>query len=182
VVLDTIARSGGSSGGGAMRISQRGSWSASQILTLTSMTCLVSTEWPEERDETVHPAAPRRFHLGCTAGGLSGLHPPTVDLDHIRRRTRSAPVLSSVRAGLSRAASDQDRQGRSGTQVRGAIQTRVQRLSDQVPEGCVVCREWPHVWLLGDDDPDAPVRCTDCGRSVVGKTWLRLVVVDVPQI
>jgi hypothetical protein len=63
--------------------------------------------------------------------------------------------------------------------VRQAIQSRVNRLNDRVPEGCVVCRNWPQVWLLGDDDPDPPMRCADCGRAVLGRTRVRLVGVDL---
>jgi hypothetical protein len=47
--------------------------------------------------------------------------------------------------------------------MRAQMPLRVERLAERILTGCPVCREWPDVWLLGDDDSDPPEVCPECG-------------------
>ena len=40
--------------------------------------------------------------------------------------------------------------------------------------GCPVCRDSTHVWVLGEHDPEPPMRCVSCGRPFEG--WVRIYV------
>jgi hypothetical protein len=48
--------------------------------------------------------------------------------------------------------------------VKARTAARVQRLKAKIGEGCPACKDWPHCWILGEDDPEPPMRCERCGR------------------
>lgn len=37
-----------------------------------------------------------------------------------------------------------------------------------LPPGCPACANWPHVWLIGEGDPEPPLVCGECGRAFEG--------------
>lgn len=58
--------------------------------------------------------------------------------------------------------------------MRATTTARVARLRARCGEGCPACRVWPHVWLMGEGDPEPPGSCPGCGRA-----WRGLVRVYV---
>ena len=34
--------------------------------------------------------------------------------------------------------------------------------------GCDSCRAWPSLWIIGEDDPEPPLVCDQCGREFGG--------------
>ena len=46
--------------------------------------------------------------------------------------------------------------------------SRIERLKAVIGEGCPACKDWPHVWVMGKDDPQPPVACDQCGRRFAG--------------
>ena len=66
--------------------------------------------------------------------------------------------------------------------MRRVIHRRIDQLAQQVPPGCAACRDWPHVWLLNEGDPEPPDGCDQCGRVRTGLVRVYLIGVDLANI
>ena len=57
-------------------------------------------------------------------------------------------------------------------------EVRLRRLEALVPVGCDTCRCWGGVvYEIGDQGPERPERCPDCGRSVEIRLLRRIILV-----
>jgi hypothetical protein len=45
-----------------------------------------------------------------------------------------------------------------------------------------MCRDWPHVRLLVEGDPEPPSTCEGCGRVVTGLTRVYVLGIDPAEI
>jgi len=52
--------------------------------------------------------------------------------------------------------------------VKAKTVSRIQRLKAVIGAECPACKDWPHVWILGEHDPPPPMACEACGRRFEG--------------
>ena len=62
------------------------------------------------------------------------------------------------------------------------IDQRLTTLRSQIPAGCPACRDWPHVWIITEGDPEPPAHCDRCGRLFSGLIRVYVVGVSLADI
>jgi len=50
------------------------------------------------------------------------------------------------------------------------LRRRPELLRSGVLPGCSMCRDWPLIWLIGEDDQEPPTVCPRCGREAAAET------------
>ena len=61
---------------------------------------------------------------------------------------------------------------------RATLNRRIKEIRSRAPEGCFACRNPPPIVILGEDDPEPPESCEQCGRVFIGMRVVRITRVE----